>query len=409
MNTPRISATDLVDESGRSFFSREVALEGAFLTLRAAAAAQSALESPSSEPGAPVVFPVTLFGPFERGSGCGPAGQRALVMSHEPGAVFPRGLTRVTWSTVIEGYIFEGDFLVAVGERAPKDSERCIVRYRNSEVIIPSPFSSTTAKVLRGGALKKALHSLVTPVAEAQETILRLSEGLLVRALQRFSSRLSSSNLDWEDLMQIASMKTLDMAVRYASADRPHAAWGRVVGLGVDKAVQRALNKDAGIGRPEEAVRRLFREVPDMRDATIPAIREALIPQIAEAATWSDSRIAQAFGGAPRVAPLPVDDILSNGVDQIESSGSMVDLLSNLIPNVSDRKRVAPFLIAEGLIDGDASIFSASQVSRAKKELIEIIGRSLAGGEADQYQSLMDAFTASQAEEPADDLKIRGR
>ena len=273
---------------------------------------------------------------------------------------------------------------------------------------ISSPFPSVGVKVLRGAAQRRALRELVAPVQDAQAAILRLSEGLLVRALQRFSSRLASSNLDWDDLMQIASMKTLDMAVRYASADRPHAAWGRVVGLGVDKAVQRALNKDAGIGRPEEAVRKLFRDVPEMRDASVDDIRSALIPQIAEAATWSDARIAQAVGGAPRIAPLPVDDILGNGQVRIETAGSMVDLLSDLIPNVADRRRVAPFLIVEGLIDGDPSVYSSSQVSRAKRDLMEILASRVESGEASQYQSLLDAFLSAKSETSTSGSKARG-
>ena len=408
MNTPLVSATELVDESGRAFFDREVTLERAFLQMRVAAAAQSALEDFSGDPGAPVVFPVTLFGPFEKGSGCGPAGQRALLMSHEPGSIFPKGTTRVSWSTVIEGYVFEGHFTVAVGERLRPNSEHCVVRHRNMTQEISSPFPSVGVKVLRGAAQRRALRELVAPVQDAQAAILRLSEGLLVRALQRFSSRLASSNLDWDDLMQIASMKTLDMAVRYASADRPHAAWGRVVGLGVDKAVQRALNKDAGIGRPEEAVRKLFRDVPEMRDASVDDIRSALIPQIAEAATWSDARIAQAVGGAPRIAPLPVDDILGNGQVRIETAGSMVDLLSDLIPNVADRRRVAPFLIVEGLIDGDPSVYSSSQVSRAKRDLMEILASRVESGEASQYQSLLDAFLSAKSETSTSGSKARG-
>ena len=89
------------------------------------------------------------------------------------------------------------------------------------------------------------------------------------------------------------------------------------------------------------------------------------------------------------------DDILGNGQVRIETAGSMVDLLSDLIPNVADRRRVAPFLIVEGLIDGDPSVYSSSQVSRAKRDLMEILASRVESGEASQYQSLLDAFLSA--------------
>ena len=396
MESPKVSSTDLIDESGRPFFEREVALEKSFLLIRAARASSEAMETLSDIAGAPVIFPVTLFGPFEKGSGCGPAGQRALDIDHEPGSIFPKGKTKVSWNVTIQGWTFRGDFIVAVGERAPKNSESCSMSNGRITLEIGSPFSSVSVKVLRGRPLKKALQEISSSVPDAQVKILGLSEGLLMRSLQRYSSRLVISSLDWDDLMQIAKMKTLDMADRYASSNRPSASWGRVVGLGVDKAIQRAINKDAGIGRPEEAVRRLFSNNPEMKDASVDEVRRALLPQISEASTWSDNRIAQAISGVPYISTLPADDILHRGSNSIMDANevsSMVEMLSDLIPNIEDRRTVAPFLIVEGLVNGDPSMYTNTQVGKAKKALFEIIKGRIEDGEGSGYQLLLGAFS----------------
>jgi hypothetical protein len=394
VDAPPLSADRLVDESGRPFFEREESLERAFLAVRSAAAARAELDQGHIASGAPVVFPSIVYSVFEEGSGCGAAGQRPLTLDHEPGAVYPHGLTSVRWSTTVKNVRIEGTFTVAVGVPLPADSTTCtMVGPGGRRTELASPLPSIKAEEISGTHLARELRRLVDADRDAKARILILSEGLLRSISRRFAAHLKGV-MDEDDAKQIASIKALQLAARFAGPDRPKAAWGRVLGLGAHRAVTRKINEARGVGRPELAVGKLLSEQPEMAHATVDEVRTALVPLIAEAQLWSDERIAEAMAGPPTSVSLEEELVAPDPTASPEAGFSTEELLRALLPDEAAMSAATPWLEAEGLIAHDGAEADSKAVARSRRAVLTELGRRLRldPSQATSVRKLVESF-----------------
>lgn len=379
MKVPPISATNLVDESGRPFFDRERGFEAAFLTIRAAQAAKVALDQGVPDRGAIVLFPVVCYSLFEKGSACGAAGQRAITVDHEPGTVFPPGVTPVCWSVAALGVQFSGVFYVSVGG-APPPRATCVASRGSDKVEVPSPFASANLSLADQRELTSTLRRLVASEDDAMRKVLSLSEGMTKAMMRRLAPRFYGV-MDEADARQEVYRQAIALARRFGSPNRQQASWARVFMLGCTKAVERALDQVHGVGRPDVAVRRLIEADPSMATAPVHVLRAELEKRVAEASDWSDERLEAARHGPPSIVPdghitqtaAAQPDAVSSGA----ADRSMFELLSTLLPTERSWRAALPYLVHERWVTGDRSAYDKRQIAKAKAAFMESVARAL--------------------------------
>lgn len=390
MHHPELRLNDLVDESGRPFFEREQALEQAFLALRAERSARTTTSSARQCDGTLVVFPTVVFGPYLNHSGCGAAGQWPVQLSAEPGSLFPRGVSDVHWQVNVGTYQISGVFHIAVDTDHEPPAARCWLEQRGEPAPLPSPYRSIAVPLHHARIVQREYRRLTEQAAAGRASLVEHTDRLIRRIVGRFSGRFVAA-YDADDAYQdVVTAVVGPLADRFASARRPAAAWGRVVAMEANKLVSRALAHHLGVGRPEQAVRQLLAERPDLANAAIPDVRSALRSVSSEADTWSDRRIASAVGGPPVLVALdacPEPTALDRS--DIDSPD---ELLETLMPDPTRRAQVAPWVASEGLaaISADAPPWA---VSRAKRAFISELARRL-GVQAISARQLAEAFAA---------------
>lgn len=395
MQVPPISATELVDESGRPLYERERALEAAFLAIRASRAAQAVLDKGVPERGAVALFPVVCFSTFEKSSGCGAAGQRALEIDHEPGEVFDVGVTRVAWAFSVGNVRFMGAFFISVGNE-PAPQATCVAALGKERVEVPSPFSSVVLPVMDRRSLTLTLRRVAAGEGDGLAAVMKLSEGMVRAVMRRLAPRFQGV-MDTDDARQEAYRAAISMARRFGSPNRQKASWGRVFMLGVTQAVERAANQLTGMGRPEIAMRRLIESNPGMATAPIDVVRAELEKRIAEASSWSDERIEQARNGPPI---LVADTYLTSSSTAIERADTITDgqgersmgeLLRTLLPDEESRRAALPYLVDEGWVPGNRGALDKRAVAKAKTVFFESVAKALAA-ESGTKRGIIEMF-----------------
>lgn len=391
MHHPDLRLNDLVDESGRPFFEREMALEGAFLALRAERSARPATSSAQRSDGTLVVFPTVVFGPYLNHSGCGAAGQWPVQLSAEPGTLFPGGVSDVHWQVTVGTHRIHGIFHIAVGGDSEPPAARCWLEQRGEPAALPSPYQSIAVPLHHARMVQSEYRRLVEQANAGRASLVEHTDRLIRRIVSRFSGRFVAS-YDADDAYQdVVTAVVGPLAERFASARRPTAAWGRVVAMEANKLVSRALAHHLGIGRPEQAVRQLLAERPELASGPIPELRSALRSVSSEADTWSDRRIASAIVGPPVLVALGARPE-PTALDRSDIA-SPDELLEALMPDPTSRSAAAPWLASEGLTATTADT-PPWAVSRAKRAFISVLARRL-GIQASSARQLAEAFAVS--------------
>ena len=413
-NEIRLYADRCGDDSCAPFFEREALLEGAFLAVRAARAAQAFADR--EHPGAFAVFPVAVYGPYRANSGCGAAGQWPIDVSVEPGSFFGLGKTRIDWSADLPQGRVTGYFTVTVADDPPATAGEtgCVLTTPDgAEFDVATPFPPIVLRPIDASRVRHGARQLVDLGQQARTAILTLSGGLIRRVVWRLRGGFTNQ-VDADDAHQLAALELLRLIERYASPDRPRVSWGRYVALYTNRAVVRALEQERRFGRPEQAMRRLMEERPDLAGASLAELRAELEQMTAEAAHWSDQRIALAVSGPIKNISLDEVGYESRAAGfSPDSAGELpVDMLVGAIGSDDRLLHVArPYLVSQALVPDDGnSVRSDRTVRRSRQALVAGVSAAL-GIKASSARELAQAFAEAgeSYERPEDRRRMEAR
>lgn len=138
----------------------QVEIESKFLVVRTGRAAAAALAGPKPDEGAVVTFPVSVMAPATRGDH--DDHPWCLWLSHEPGGIFPVGVSRVTYSADILGIKVKGYFHVVVGDQAEEVPEAVYTLDGPSDEVLDTSWATNLP------------HNLFLPVQTSAEMTRRL-------------------------------------------------------------------------------------------------------------------------------------------------------------------------------------------------------------------------------------------
>lgn len=373
-----------VDAGAAPYFDRERRLENAFLAIRVARNARAGLTS--SQAGAIAQFPGVLYGPFRKNSGCGAAGQWAIKLSHEPGSVFPVGVTSVRWGVDLGDRKVLGEFAVVVLGPDSPDPEVPEAFALVDKVRVESPLPSIVLRASGVRSLEREVVRLEAAAHEAKGEVISLSRPLLEQIVNRLRPSFDAI-VGRDDAFQAASIEALRLAEqKFAGPTRPAAAWGRVLGMNANRAVVRLLEMEHGQGRPEQAVKQLFGERPELASADFASVRRELEARHNEAKSWSDDRILRAVRG-----PQGSLAMLAGPTEEPAIDLPIDSLVDGLFATAEDRDASRAFVDLE--ITGRAGDKDVPSWSfrRSRRAFFVGIGRRL-GVEATDQRSLIEAF-----------------
>ncbi len=238
---------------------------------RRAKAAKAALGAPGELPegGAVVGFPVAVFAP-------GSKQDRndhfwSYAVSHEPGSVFPPGITAVRYHGKVNATAFRGRFYVAVGDI---DTERVpAAGAEGSWGDDPPPWSrDLPANHAVPGSTSRQLVRTLTRAArretEATEALMAIVRPFLAQIADTFGPQINHrrAHLDPDDVINEGWRRAYQLMDAFAGPGRPSAPWSTAVYRNCRRDMSRAVHALDGMSEAVATVRAACAAHPEVTD-----------------------------------------------------------------------------------------------------------------------------------------------
>lgn len=235
-------------------------LEQSINLVRAARAARRAQADPArlAAGGAVATFPVSVLAP-----GAAEASSDhhwSFRVDHEPGDVFPVGVTAVRYRGRVAGVGFSGRFHVVVGDPpadgAPGPSVVVAGGAARPPWMAQLP-GNVALPALRPAALRRAVSRLARQEGPATEQVLTLALPFLDHLADGFDAQLRHrrATLDRQDLVSEGWKRAYQLLLQFAGPDRPDVAWSTALYRNCRRDMARALHALDGTSEAVATIR----------------------------------------------------------------------------------------------------------------------------------------------------------
>lgn len=258
------------------------------LKRQARAARRALVETDLDAGGAVVAFPVAVFA-----SGSGPGRSDhfwSYQVSHEPGSVFPAGVTAVSYRGTINGKRFAGRFHVVVGEVDPGavpdaglDPSSDDPAGRNAPPVWAARLPANLWCPAESPAgLRRALHRAAHREERATEAMMASVYPFLEHIAKSFSAQIDHrrAHLDREDLINEGWKRAYQVLDTFSGPLRPAVPWSSAVYLSCRRDMNRALHALDGMSEAVATVRAACTAHPTITDPV--ALQRVLAVQAEE-------------------------------------------------------------------------------------------------------------------------------